>query len=506
MITESLHVLDHDRKSFNRATSRTDRFQIGQFLTPAAIAQFMASMFGNDLQEVRILDPGAGAGVLFAACVETMASRKNCPCSIDVVAYETDSEILSYLEETMQRCQTICISAGIEFRGVIKKEDFISAAIAETGDSLFAVPGRRFTHVILNPPYKKIHSQTAISKMLYASDIEVANLYAAFVWLSALLLEPGGQMVAITPRSFCNGPYFKKFRAEFLRMVSLKRIHVFVSRKKAFGDDNVLQENIIYHALREPQKPKFVTISASDGLEFDKARSLSVPYSRVIHPGDRDMFIHLDVDDTDIGLAGRMACFTSSLDKLSLSVSTGRVVDFRAREHLRQTPQQGTVPLIYPCHFQQGFINWPVESGKKPNAIVSSSETADLLVEAGFYVLTKRFSSKEQHRRIMAAIYDPLRIDARLVGFENHLNYFHKQGKGLPVDLAKGLALYLNSTIADQYFRLFSGHTQVNATDLRKMPYPDQKQLLRFGSHVEDTMPDQETVDAIVERECENCE
>lgn len=506
MIIEALHTLDHVRKSFSSATSRTDRSQIGQFLTPATIAQFMSSMFETDLREVRILDPGAGAGVLFAACVETMTSGKNRPLSIEIVAYETDSEILPYLEETMKRCQLICTSDGIAFRGIVKDEDFISAAIAETRDSLFAVPGRRFTHAILNPPYKKIHSQTAMSRMLYSSDIEVANLYAVFVWLSMRLLEPGGQMVAITPRSFCNGPYFKKFRATFLRMMSLTQIHVFESRKKAFGDDDVLQENIIYHAIRGPQKPKSVAISASDGLEFDKTRTLSVPYSRVVHPDDRDMFIHMGVDDTDVGLAERIACFTASLDKLSLSVSTGRVVDFRVRDHLRQSPQQGTVPLIYPCHFQHGFINWPVESGKKPHAIMSSSETSDLFVEAGFYVLTKRFSSKEQPRRVMAAIYDPARIDAHLVGFENHINYFHKQGKGLPADIAKGLALYLNSTIADRYFRLFSGHTQVNATDLRKMPYPTHEQLLRLGSYVKDTIPDQETVDAIVEKECENCE
>ena len=104
----------------------------------------------------------------------------------------------------------------------------------------------------------------------------------------------------------------------------------------------------------------------------------------------------------------------------------------------------------------------------------------------------------------MAAVYDPARINARLVGFENHLNYFHKHGEGLPADLARGLALYLNSTLADHYFRLFSGHTQVNATDLRKRPYPTYEQLVRFGSHVQETMPDQETLDAIVERECAN--
>jgi adenine-specific DNA-methyltransferase len=435
-----------------------------------------------------------------------MISQKKRPLSIKVVAYETDSAILPYLEDTFERCQSLSISNGIAFHGIIKREDFVSAAIEETRESFFSIPGMRFTHVILNPPYKKINKHTAISRILYSSDIEVANLYAVFVWLSMLLLEPSGQMVAITPRSFCNGPYFKKFRAAFLRMMSLKKIHMFESRKKAFGDDNVLQENIIFHAVRGLPPPKSVKISTSTGIEFEKIRALSVPYSCVVHPNDKDMFIHLGIDGADDSPAERMKCFKSSLNKLSLSVSTGRVVEFRALERLKQSPQRDTVPLIYPCHFANGYIKWPIESGKKPNAIMSSSETSSLLVEAGFYVLVKRFSSKEQQRRVMAAIYDPTRINSPLVGFENHLNYFHKQGKGLPANLAKGLALYLNSTVADQYFRLFSGHTQVNATDLRKIPYPSHEQLLRLGSYVEEAMPNQETIDAIIEKECFVCD
>ena len=506
VILEPLNMLDNIRKSFNSITSRTDRSNIGQFLTPAAIAHFMSSMFEIGIQEVRILDPGAGTGVLFAATVETLILQKNRPLSIEVVAYEKDKMILPYLEETMKRCESLCNSNGVFFQGTIKTEDFISFAIAETEISLFVVPGKRFTHVILNPPYKKINGQTAIRQKLYAAGIEVANLYAIFVWLSMCLLEPGGQMVAITPRSFCNGPYFKKFRVAFLSMMSLRRIHVFLSRKKAFGDDDVLQENVIYHAIRGLEKPKSVSISLSEGVDFDNVHTLSILYNYVVRTGDRDAFIHMGIYGTNLHIIRRMECFASSLTKLDLNVSTGRTVDFRAREHLRQSPQQGTAPLIYPCHFQDGFINWPLESGKKPNAIVSSYETTDLFVEAGYYVLTKRFSSKEQHKRVMAAIYDPSKIDAPYVSFENHINYFHRQGKGLPAELAKGLALYLNSTTVDQYFRLFSGHTQVNAADLRKMPYPTYEQLLRFGSHVKERIPDQETIDAIIEKECENCE
>ena len=61
--------------------------------------------------------------------------------------------------------------------------------------------------------------------------------------------------MAITPRSFCNGPYFRRFRIDLLNMMGLHRIHVFGSRKKAFGDDDVLQENVIYHMVRGERKP-----------------------------------------------------------------------------------------------------------------------------------------------------------------------------------------------------------------------------------------------------------
>ena len=133
-----------------------------------------------------------------------------------------------------------------------------------------------------------------------------------------------------------------------------------------------------------------------------------------------------------------------------------------------------------------------------------SPESEHLLLKSGYYVLTKRFTAKEEARRVVAVIYDPERIKSPLVGFENHLNYFHAGGGVMSLHLAKGLALYLNSSLFDQYFRLFSGHTQVNATDLRKMRYPSAEQLIRLGTYVKHQMPDQESLDAILKKECES--
>lgn len=504
MSSELSNTLDVIRKSLNSNSCRLERSKIGQFFTPATIARYMASLFGQASEDVRILDPGAGTGVLFAACVETLISRKHRPLSIKVVAYENDERILPYLKETLEWCKSTCKESGISFRGEIRAEDFITAAIQHTEQRLFNTQREHFTHAILNPPYKKISGQSTIHQLLNSAEIEVSNLYAAFVWLTALMLESRGEMVAITPRSFCNGPYFRRFRIKLLDMMSLRHVHVFESRKKAFGDDDdVLQENVIYHAVMGTGKPERVIVSSSEGADFDNARSRSIPYKHIVLPGDRDVFIHLVLNDADDHIMAQMGRFSTSIDKLGLNVSTGPVVDFRAQEYLRHLPEEGTAPLIYPCHFENGFVSWPADSGKKPNAIVVSEQTLASMVIAGYYVLTKRFSAKEERRRVVAAIYDPSRVKAPFVGFENHLNYFHARSKGISANLAKGLALYLNSSFFDQYFRLFSGHTQVNATDLRKMRYPSREQLLRLGAHVRHQIPDQKTVDVILEKECE---
>lgn len=463
----------------------------------------MASLFRRDVKNARILDAGAGAGVLAAAAVETLISKKGNLESIEVTAFENDKLVLPHLENVLARCKIACEEANIDFVAKMRCEDFVAASVDLADHGLFTGDAKRFTHAILNPPYKKINVQSTTRKLLDSAGMEVSNLYAAFMWLAIRMLEQGGELVAITPRSFCNGPYFCRFRLALLDMMAVQQIHVFKSRKKAFGDDDVLQENVILHAVRGGRKSQHVAISSSEGSDFQNVNIRRVPYEHVLLPSDRDAFIHLILNQDDEDTMRRMHRFETSLDELGIEVSTGRIVDFRTREYLRLEPEKGTVPLVYPCHFEYGFIRWPVESVKKPNAILSSDHTRSLMVPKGCYVLTKRFSSKEERRRVVAAIYDPQQIKAPLIGFENHLNYFHEGGGGLPPNLTRGLALYLNSTLFDQYFRLFSGHTQVNATDLRKMRYPTREQLIRLGAYVKDRMPDQGVVDEVIEKECE---
>src|SRR5262249_19580682 len=128
-----------------------------------------------------------------------------------------------------------------------------------------------FTHAILNPPYKKISADSATRRRLERVGLQATNAYTGFVAMCCELLTAGGQIVAITPRSFCNGPYFLDFRKFFLRRMTIDRIHLYGSRDQAFKEDEVLQENVIYRAVKGKARPDFVIISSSENPESERS-------------------------------------------------------------------------------------------------------------------------------------------------------------------------------------------------------------------------------------------
>lgn len=126
-------------------------------------------------------------------------------------------------------------------------------------------------------------------------------------------------------------------------------------------------------------------------------------FAEIVHPHDAEKFIHIPSGASHATAKETMGGLTSSLASLGVTVSTGRVVDFRLKEALRKEPERGAVPLLYPCHFNGGTVHWPKRESRKPNAILDNDETRPWLVPSGIYLLTKRFTSKEERRRLVRA-------------------------------------------------------------------------------------------------------
>ncbi len=474
--------------------------EFGQFLTPLPTARLMASMVQCNKPRIRILDAGAGVGSLFVAVVEYLTSQQRQPKQIDIVAYEVDSSLERYLHEAVSSCQTLCDHLGIGFSAEVHMTDFVNAVADAAQDVLFGEAIELFDIAILNPPYHKIQSESKARRAFQRLGIETSNIYTGFLGVAASLLHPGGELIAITPRSFCNGTYFRGFRKWFLEHMSLSRIHTFHSRKDAFKEDAVLQETIIFRAVRERHNAA-VSITTNSGPHDPDILVQQVAYESVVHPKDSQFFIRIQSDDLARRVADQFAALKSTLIELGLQVSTGRVVDFRAKEFLMKEPVDGSVPLIYPAHFKQHGIEWPKKAFKKFNAIRDRSEVSNQLIPDGNYVLVKRFSAKEEKRRIVASLLERGSLGYERIGIENHVNYFHFNHQGIPIDLARGLTAFLNSSIADLYFRQFSGHTQVNATDLRNFRYPSIEQLQRIGQRVASTDYNQDVIDQIISEE-----
>jgi adenine-specific DNA-methyltransferase len=478
-----------------------EKRELGQFFTPPHVASFIASFFTRPLPEWRVVDAGAGSGVLTMALVQKVLAQKPVPTSFHVTAYEIDPAAVYQLKESLKACAAVCSECGIRFTSEVLEADFIEHTTASLEQGFFAPALKTFNAAIVNPPYRKLAVASRPHQQLREIGIDVSNLYSGFLALLSRLLEADSELVAIVPRSFCNGPYFRPFRQDFLRRMAFRRFHVFESRTAAFSNEAVLQENIIFRAERTSVQPRTVEISSSRGDFTDSVRSHLLPWSEVVSPKDEQMFIRLPASDREHSARSQLAEITGRLSDLGLTVSTGKVVDFRSRDHLRTERVGGTHPLLYPSHFEAGLLCWPKIGGKKPNGIEVPSTRTDLLIPIGVYVVVRRFSSKEEKKRIVASLVDPRRLpaDVEWLGLENHLNYFHAAGRCLPLNLAKGLMAYLNWNVVDAYFRHFNGHTQVNATDLRSLPFPSSDALIAIGNQIGEEFPAQPQLDALVE-------
>jgi len=116
------------RLDANRRLASDTRSQLGQFMTPPAVAMLLASMVSATERTIRLLDAGAGVGSLSAAVVAALLAKRHPPRQIEVTAFEIDPLLVPFLEQTLEVCRQHCESAGVEFAGQTIVADFVEWA------------------------------------------------------------------------------------------------------------------------------------------------------------------------------------------------------------------------------------------------------------------------------------------------------------------------------------------------------------------------------------------
>jgi len=462
----------------------------GQFFTPKQIATFMASLFDIHHNTIRLLDPGAGIGILTAGFCERLLNN-NKIVSLTIDAFENDKKLLPLLKMVLESCKEDLEEKGHNVFYNIYGQDFIlhNERYIREPDLFWTIEERVLSDfVISNPPYYKLNKGSPQSTVMMDLISGQPNIYALFMALSASMVKPEGEMVFITPRSFCSGLYYKKFREWFLSNITIANIHIFESRKEIFDKDEVLQENIIIKAKKSEKvtKRKKLIISISKNKTFDKLKQIEVQPTDVIYPKNGEVFIRIPTSSLDVDILNIVDAWPNTLKDLNMEISTGPVIPFRAEEYLlpELTKNPQSTPLLWMHNMQDMRIVWPLKKNKKASAIHVCDKTLPLLLPVKNYVLVKRFSSKEQKRRLYAAVLLESEFPHKTIGIENHINYIHRPNGDLSIYEAFGIAAIFNTTVVDNFFRAINGNTQVNATDIRSLPFPNIEDVRTIGKLV----------------------
>ena len=194
---------------------KEQRKQYGQFFTGKETAKFMAELLiiPENTDNINILDPGAGSGVLSAALIERLLTCNGIK-SIHLTCYETDNNIIELLFENLTYIKN---NIPLMFTFDILQENYITTQADDYNGTLCATDEpTKYDLVIGNPPYKKIAKDA--DEALAMPDIchGTPNLYFLFFQMSLFNLKDNGEMVYIIPRSWTSGAYFKAFRQKFL--------------------------------------------------------------------------------------------------------------------------------------------------------------------------------------------------------------------------------------------------------------------------------------------------
>lgn len=305
------------------------------------------------------------------------------------------------------------------------------------------------------------------------------NLYFLFASMSLFNLRDAGEMVYIIPRSWTSGAYFKKFRQKFLSIGSLEHIHLFLSRDKVFEKESVLQETIIIKVKKTVDKSDTVTISTSQSnRDFANKTVFEAPYTTVVN--GEECYVYLVTNKDEADTLKMLNKFGETLPSIGLRMKTGLTVDFRNRDALRDSAEENAVPLFYAQHIQDGKVVFPV--GKEHEYIVT--EQSGLRQQNTNYLFVKRFTAKEERRRLQCGVYLARKHpEYAEISTQNKINFICGL-RDLSECVVYGLYVLFNSTFYDCYYRILNGSTQVNSTEINAMPVPSMRIIEAMGKEL----------------------
>ena len=454
-----LRTIEMYTNEYKDTTQKEIRKKKGQFFTPAEVSMRMAAVESEypKNQWIRVLDPGAGNGILSFAVIDKLL--RSGYKRLDITLIETDTEILPVLEYTITKIRQICESYHAECFIHYVDQNFILWESSYLYDI-----------VICNPPYMKVRKDSVEATAMKTYVYGQPNLYGLFMAKAIELLCDNGQYIFITPRSWTSGKYFTKVRNFLQKELNIKEIDLFSSRDEVFQGEKVLQETMILYGEKGHIQDEQIKINILKDGTLGTGNSFLAAAHQIKFKGS-EQYLLLPENESDLKIIDIMSDMNDSFESCGYHFKTGPVVEFRNLDHIHEIYQNGDIPMYRSIHIRNGALQFPVDTQK---AQYVSREEESLLIPNQNTILVRRLSMKEDLKRIQACKYfadENTDLNTEFMTVENHVNYLtRKDGTEMTRNEIDQLFDILMSDMYERYIRLINGSTQINAGELNKLP------------------------------------
>lgn len=326
----------------------------------------------------KVLEPSCGLGHLLS-----ILPLFNC----EIIAMDIDKDVVDISKKLFPDASFLC-------------DDFLKY---DFKDKLFDL-------IIGNPPYFEV-SRASVSTDFSEIFNGRINIYYLFIYKCLKLLEIGGELRVVIPKSFLSNVYAKKLRNYLVSKCEIIGIEYFGNNEF----DNAIQDTVILKCLRveTPEKSKH-EIVINDTLFFVK-------------------------DSEEIILSG------ITLKSLGLTVKTGNVVWNQCKGLLRKTPG---VKLWYASD-----ISGKTEANKEKMRFMEYSDSIEST--RGPCILVQRIVSKK-------IIYKLVEDGEFYV--ENHINVISGN-----LEVLRAVCASFDNDLTSNFVRDVFSSTQISKTELESV-------------------------------------
>ena len=449
------------------------RSKMGAYYTPPPLVARLLDQVeaaGFDLAHGSAIDPACGGGAFLA------------PLALRMVAKDGNASPEWTLRRLGKRLKGVEIDAFAAWMTTVLLEAAVLPLcvaakrrlpdVVVVSDALLPHDHGQFDLVIGNPPYGRVTLNAAMRQHYARSLYGHANLYGLFTDLALRLVKPAGIVAYLTPTSFLGGQYYKALRHLLTNETTPFSVDFVADRHNVF--DDVLQETLLTTYIKTVADTP-ARVSTLIPQELNAAMIEQVGHVRVNREGNPWL---LPRTLNDAAFLNAITQMPTRLSNIGYVVTTGQLVWNRHKQQLRTIAEKASLPLIWAESIStEGFTFRADRRNHVP--YINVEENQPHLITRHATVLVQRTTSKEQNRRLLAAILPQSFIDSSGGAvIENHLNLVHSPANFTPKVSLATIAALLNSEAADRAFRCISGSVAVSAYELNALPLPTVQQLL----------------------------